>query len=164
MAHQLGPTPDGYSTVTPWIVTRNTVALIEFIKEAFDAEELGRVEVSEGVLGHADARIGDSMVMMFDSPFPVETPSLLHVYVADADAVVRRAVEAGAVVVTEPTELLWENKVDKVGRVRDPLGNIWWIQERIAEITPEQVAERAGDPKYAKAMAYLATTLASALK
>lgn len=164
MTQQLGPTPDGFTTVTPWIVTRNTAALIDFMKEVFDAEELGRAEVSEGVLGHAEARIGDSIVMMFDSPFPVETPSLLHVYVADADAVTQRAVQAGAVLVTEPTELLWENKVDKIARVRDPQGNLWWIQQRLAELTPEEVAERSGDPKYADAMAYLSTTLASALK
>ena len=163
MTQQLGPTPDGFTTVTPWIVTRNTAALIDFMKEVFDAEELGRVEV-EGVLGHAEARIGDSIVMMCDSPFPMETPSLLHVYVADADAVTQRAVQAGAVLVTEPTEFLSGNNVDKVGRVRDPLGNLWWIQSRVAELTPEQVAERAGDAKDAEAIAYLVTTLASALK
>lgn len=159
MATQFPTVPEGYSTVTPWIVTKDTARLLDFIKDAFDAEELGRVEVN-GAIGHAEARIGGSIVMMFDSPFPVETPGLLRLYVGDADAVVDRAVKAGATIVTTPTELLWG---DKVGRVRDPLGNLWWIQERLAEPTPEQIEERAKDPKYAEAMTYLQSTLGPAL-
>ncbi|WP_329096538.1 VOC family protein [Actinomadura citrea] len=154
------PIPHGYTTVTPWIVTKDTAGLIEFITTAFDAEELSRLEVGDGVIGHAEARIGDSIVMMFDSPFAVETPGLLRLYVDDADAVVQHAVKAGATVVTEPTELLWG---DKVGRVRDPLGNIWWIQQRLAELTPEQIAARAQDPKYAEAMTYVQSSLGPAL-
>ena len=64
------PVPEGYGTVTPWVVTKDTRRLLEFIKEAFDAEELARVEVEGGAIGHAEARIGDSIIMMFDSPFP----------------------------------------------------------------------------------------------
>lgn len=160
MTKQFPAVPEGYNTVTPWIVTKDTAGLLAFITEAFDAEELGRVVVDGGAIGHAEARIGDSIVMMFDSPFPVETPGLLRLYVADADAVVERAVKAGATVVTVPTELLWG---DKVGRVRDPLGNVWWIQERVAELTPEQMGQRAADPKYAEAMTYLQSTLGPAL-
>jgi len=62
------PIPEGYGTVTPWVVTKDTRRLLQFIKEAFDAEELGRVEVEGGAIGHAEARIGDSIIMMFDSP------------------------------------------------------------------------------------------------
>ena len=70
------PIPEGYGTVTPWVVTKDTRRLLEFIKQAFDATELGRVEVEGGAIGHAEARIGDSVIMMFDSPFPVATPGL----------------------------------------------------------------------------------------
>ena len=69
------PIPEGYGTVTPWVVTKDTRRLLEFIKQAFDATELGRVEVEGGAIGHAEARIGDSVIMMFDSPFPVATPA-----------------------------------------------------------------------------------------
>lgn len=154
------PIPEGYGTVTPWVVTSDTRRLLEFIKQAFDAEELGRVEVEGGAIGHAEARVGDSIVMMFDSPFPVPTPGLLRLYVADADAVFGRAVAAGATVVTRLTELAWG---DRVGRVRDPLGNLWWIQERVEEPTPEEVARRFQDPKYAEAMQYVQSTLAAGL-
>ena len=154
------PVPDGYGTVTPWVVTSDTRRLLEFIAQAFDAQELGRVEVEGGAIGHAEARIGDSIIMMFDSPFPVATPGLLRLYVQDADAVVDRAVAAGATVVTRLTELAWG---DRVGRVRDPLGNLWWIQERLEEPTPEEMARRLQDPKYTQAMVYLQSTLAGGL-
>jgi PhnB protein len=154
------PVPDGYRTVTPWVVTNDTRRLLEFIKQAFDAEELGRVEVEGGAIGHAEARIGDSIIMMFDSPFPVATPGLLRLYVEDGDAVFRRAVAAGATVVTRLTELAWG---DRVGRVRDPLGNLWWIQERVAEPSPEEAARRFQDPTFAQAMQYLQATLAGGL-
>jgi len=148
--------PEGYATVTPWVVTKDTRRLLEFIKQAFDAEELGRVEVEGGAIGHAEARIGDSIIMMFDSPFPVATPGLLRLYVEDGDAVFHKAVAAGATPVTQLTELAWG---DRVGRVRDPLGNVWWIQERVEEPTPGEVARRLQDTKYTEAMQYLQSTL-----
>ena len=154
------PIPDGYGTVTPWVVTNGTRRLLEFIKQAFDAEELGRVEVEGGAIGHAEARIGDSIIMMFDSPFPVATPGLLRLYVEDGEAVLRRAVAAGATSVTRLTELAWG---DRVGRVRDPLGNLWWIQERGEEPTPDEVARRHQDPKLAEGMRYVQSTLAAGL-
>ena len=154
------PIPEGYATVTPWVVSSDTRRLLEFIKQAFDAEELGRVEVEGGAIGHAEARIGDSIIMMFDSPFPLATPGLLRLYVEDGDAVFRRAVAAGATPVTQLTELAWG---DRIGRVRDPLGNIWWIQERVEEPTPEEVTRRLQDPKFTEAMQYVQSTLADAL-
>ena len=154
------PVPEGHATVTPWVVTSDTRRLLAFIKQAFDAEELGRVEVEGGAIGHAEARIGDSIIMMFDSPFPVATPALLRLYVEDGGAVFRRAVAAGATVVTRLTELAWG---DRLGRVRDPLGNLWWIQERVEEPTPEEVARRFQDPRFSEDMRYVQSTLAHAL-
>jgi PhnB protein len=144
----------------PWVVTSDTRRLLEFINEAFDAEELARVEVEGGVIGHAEARIGNSIIMMFDSPFPVPTPGLLRLYVEDGDAVFDRAVAAGATPVTRLTELAWG---DRVGRVRDPLGNIWWIQERVEEPTPEEAARRFQDPTFTEAMRYVQSSLAAGL-
>jgi PhnB protein len=154
------PVPEEYGTVTPWVVTNDTRRLLEFMKQAFDAEELGRVEVEGGAIGHAEARIGDSIIMMFDSPFAVPTPGLLRLYVEDGAAVFARAVAAGATVVTQLTELAWG---DRVGRVRDPLGNLWWIQERVDEPTPEELARRFQDPKFTQAMHYLQSTLPDGL-
>jgi PhnB protein len=148
-----GHVPEGYSTVTPWIVSRDTAQLLDFVASAFNAEELARVELEDGSIGHAEFRIGDSIVMAFDArPHWPDTAALLRLYVEDADAVHRQAVEAGATSVTEVTELFFG---DRVGRVRDPLGNLWWIQSRVEDLDPDEMARRAGEPEYAEAMAYV---------
>jgi uncharacterized glyoxalase superfamily protein PhnB len=147
------PAPDGYGTVTPWIVTRDAARLLGFVAAAFDATELARIVGEDGTIGHAEVRIGDSVVMLFDGrPEWPDTPAFLRLYVEDGDAVFRRALAAGATAVTEMTELFWG---DRVGRVRDPLGNVWWIQQRGPELTPEEIAERATRPDLVEAMRYL---------
>jgi uncharacterized glyoxalase superfamily protein PhnB len=149
--------PDGYHTVTPWMITRgHTAALIEFVVDVFDGAELGRMEV-DGVIGHAEVRIGDSVVMMFDRPDWPETPAFLRLYVADDGEVMRRAVARGAVVVTEPTELFWG---DRVSRFRDPFGNLWWVHQRVAEPTGEEIAARLADPGFTRAMEYVQSGVA----
>lgn len=151
------PVPDGYGTVTPWVISRDTAQLIDFVTAAFEATELARVHNEDGSIGHAEVRIGDSVVMMFDSrPEWPDTPAYLRLYVADGDATFRRALEAGATSVTEMTELFWG---DRVGRVRDPFGNLWWIQERVAELPADEITARAGDPHLIEAMRYVQTSL-----
>jgi PhnB protein len=145
--------PDGYTTVTPWLISTDTARELDFIRDAFGGEELARVVGADGAIGHAETRIGDAVVLLFDAPdgWPA-TPCFLRLYVEDADETFRRATAAGATAVTEPTELFWG---DKVGRVRDPLGNVWWIQQRVAELTDEEVAERMVRPEFVAAMAYV---------
>jgi len=145
--------PDGYTTVTPWLISTDTAQELEFIHAAFDGQELARVVGEDGRIGHAETRIGGSIVLLFDaSPDWPPTPCFLRLYVEDADETFRRAQAAGATAVTEPTELFWG---DRVGRVRDPLGNLWWIQQRVAEPTPEEVAERMTRPEFVAAMEYV---------
>lgn len=149
------PAPEGYGTVTPWVISRDTARLLDFVTQAFDATELARVPNDDGTIGHAEARIGDSVVMMFDArPDWPDTPThaYLRLYVADGDATFRRAIAAGATAVTEMTEMFWG---DRTGRVRDPLGNVWWIQEAGPELTPEEIAERATRPEFVEAMRYV---------
>ncbi|WP_326558073.1 VOC family protein [Micromonospora sp. NBC_01796] len=144
--------PSGYHTVTPWIISRgSTGALIDFVVAVFDATELARLG-PDGAIGHAEVRIGDSVVMMFDQPRWPNTPSFLRLYVADDVEVLSRAVERGATVVTEPTELFWG---DRVSRFRDPFGNLWWIHQRVAEPTEEEMGRRLRDPEFVKAMEYV---------
>ncbi|MFI7636703.1 VOC family protein [Nonomuraea sp. NPDC049400] len=145
--------PEGYTTVTPWIIGHDTAGLIDYLKTAFDAVELARVTDDEGRIGHAEVRIGDAVVMMFDAPphWP-STPAFLRLYVPDADAAHRRAVEVGGASVTEVTHLFWG---DRVGRVRDPFGNLWWIQSRVEEVSPEEMERRMSDPVFTKAMEYV---------
>ncbi|SDE32657.1 VOC family protein [Glycomyces harbinensis] len=145
------PIPDGYGTVTPWIAGKDTARLIDFLKEAFGGEELGRVEGAEpGSIGHAEVRIGTSIVMMFDSPFKVDTPAMMRLWVEDIDAALARAVDAGASLVTPATDVqAWG---DRVARVRDPLGHLWWLQEHVEEPSLEEMSRRMAEPKYQRAM------------
>lgn len=148
------PVPAGYHTVTPWLISRDTAQLIEYLKAAFGAEELARIVGVDGRIGHAEVRIGDSVVMLFDArPEWPATPGFLRLYVEDADAVHQQAVAAGGTSVTEVTHLFFG---DRVGRVRDPLGNLWWIQTRVEDVTVEEMAARLDDPAFTAAMAYVA--------
>lgn len=145
--------PEGYGTVTPWIISRATARLLDFVREAFGAEEIARVHNEDGSIGHAEFRIGDSVVMGFDAkPEWPDTPAFLRLYVEDADAVYRQALEAGATSVTEVTHLFWG---DRVGRVRDPFGNLWWIQARVEETSPEEMERRAGQRVWIERMEYV---------
>jgi uncharacterized glyoxalase superfamily protein PhnB len=144
--------PEGYHTVTPWMITNGrTAELIDFVTEVFDATELGRIgEAPE--IRHAEVRIGDSVVMMFDVPDWQKIPVFLRVYVADDVATLKKAVELGSTVITDPTELFWG---DRVSRFVDPFGNLWWVHQRVADPTPEELNARMHDPAFIKAMEYV---------
>jgi PhnB protein len=151
--HTVQPVPKGYHTVTPFVIVKGAAQFIDFMKEAFDAVELGRVTGEDGAIGHAEVRIGDSVVMTFDSreEWP-ETPAFLRLYVEDCDAVYQQALNAGATSVTKPTSVPWG---DRVARVGDPLGNLWWIMTRIEDVDEEEMARRAGEKEYIEAMQYV---------
>ncbi|MFI7109599.1 VOC family protein [Nonomuraea sp. NPDC050227] len=149
----VNPVPEGYTTVTPWIISRDTAGLIDWLKTAFDAVELGRMTGPDGEVQHAEARIGDAVVMMFDArPEWPATPGFLRLYVPDAEAVHRRAVEAGGTSVTDVTHLFFG---DLVGRVRDPWGNLWWIQTHVEDVSAEEAERRLTDPGFVRAMEYV---------
>ena len=143
-------TPDGYTTVSPWIVTDDTGALLDFIAQAFDGEELARIAVEDGSIGHAEIRVGDTVLLAFDRrrDWPV-MPSLLRVYVPDAEVAFEKAVAAGARVVTELADSAWG---DRGGRLRDPFGNIWWVMARVEEVEPDESWRRLSEPRYADSM------------
>jgi len=122
--------PDGYTTVSPYLIVDGASQTIEFLKSVFDAVELRRFPDSTGKLMHAEVRIDDSVVMIADGGegWP-SVPSQVHVYVSDADAIYRRALEAGAVSVQEPMQ---KGDEDKRGGVRDSGGTTWWIATRVS--------------------------------
>src|SRR5689334_5731358 len=98
--------PAGYHTVTPWIIVRGAAKLLDYVKEAFGADNETRVYNEDGTIGHAEVRIGDSVIMMFDAKegWP-PTPSFIRLFVEDGDAVYQQALKAGGTSVTEMTEL-----------------------------------------------------------
>jgi PhnB protein len=153
------PVPDGYPNVSPWITTGNTGKLIEFLKEAFDAkeDESSRYLNEDGTIGHAEARIGDSVILMFDAkPEWPPMQSLLRLYVPDADSAYQRAIDAGAEPVTKMTTLFYG---DRLGRVRDPFGNIWWVQSHIENVDEKRMSDAMNNAREKEALKYVEQTL-----
>ena len=152
------PVPDGYTTITPWIIGRDTAGLMDFLKRAFGAEEITRMADEAGKIGHAEMRIGNAVVMMFDTPgdnWP-ETPAFLRLFLPDADKAFETAVKAGATPVTNVTHLAFG---DRVGRVRDPFGNLYWLQTRVEDLSEAEMNKRWSDPVWAERMAYVTGSL-----
>lgn len=117
---------------------------------------------ADGSIGHAEIRIGDAVVMAFDAPAGrAAQPAFIRLYVADARKGFARALAAGATEVTKPTLLAFG---DRVARVRDPLGNIWWLQQRVEEVSESEMQQRWSDPRWSEPMAYVQNSLAEALK
>jgi PhnB protein len=152
-ANKVRPIPEGYHAVTPFVIAKDAARFLDFMAEAFDAKELARVTGDDGKIGHAETRIGDSVVMTFDAKegWP-ETPAFLRLYVEDCGAAFERALAVGAESVTRPTDMPWG---DRVARVRDPLGNLWWLMARLEDLSPEEIESRYTQKQYINAMEYV---------
>lgn len=148
--------PAGYHAVTPWVIGQDTAGLIDFLVEVFDGTELDRMTDETGQIWHAEVRIHDSVVMMFDKPDWPPTPAFLRVYVPDAVATHDRAVAAGASSVTEPTHMPWG---EIAARIRDPYGNVYWLHQRVEDVDDEEVARRFGDPTFIENVEYAKRSL-----
>ena len=148
MSSNVSPVPAGYHSVTPYLLIGGASAAIDFYMKAFGAVEVLRLTAPDGRIGHAEIRIGDSHVMLADEHPEMAflgpqsrggtTVSML-LYVADADAVFDRAIEAGA---TELRPLCDQFYGDRSGAVTDPWGHVWSIASRTEEITPEEIQRR----------------------
>jgi uncharacterized glyoxalase superfamily protein PhnB len=139
--------PEGYHSVTPTLNVQGAAKAIDFVKRAFDAEELLRMPGPGGAIMHAEVRIGDSIVMLSDAVRDPATPGNIFLYVNDADAVYEQALKAGAASLMPPTDMFWG---DRMGRVKDPCGNLWAIATHTQDLSPEEIAKRAaaaGPPK-----------------
>jgi PhnB protein len=143
------PIPEGYHTVTPYLTVDDAAKAIEYYKKAFGAKERVRMDAPDGKIGHAELEIGDSLVMLSD-PFPQAstappkelggTSASVFMYVEDVDAVVKKAVDAGATVTMEVADQFWG---DRFGSVQDPFGHVWSIATHVEDVPPEEMAGRA---------------------
>ena len=119
------PIPEGFHTITPYLISKGAARLIDFMKQAFGAEELYRFPMPDGSITHATVRIGDSMLELSDgAPEWPPRAAAIHLYVPDADAVFQRALQAGGTSVEEPVDQPYG---DRESGVKDPCGNFWWI-------------------------------------
>jgi PhnB protein len=121
--------PDGYTTVSPYLIVDGASATIDFLRRVFEAVEIRRFADPAGRVMHAEVRIDDTVVMIADGAdgWP-PVPSHVHVYVRDVDATYRRALEAGATSVQEPVK---KQDPDKRGGIKDSGGTTWWIGTKI---------------------------------
>ena len=134
------PIPKGYHTVTPHIRVQGTAKLIDFLKQAFDAKEIHRLAGPHGTVMHAECRIGDSMVMLGEPMGEWKPmPASIALYVPDADAVYKRALQAGATSLKEPSNQFYG---DRGGTLVDPFGHKWTIATHIEDVPPEEISRR----------------------
>jgi PhnB protein len=142
------PIPEGYHTLTPYLAVDDAAEAIEYYRKAFGAKERVRMDAPEGKIGHAELEIGDSLVMLSD-PFPQATTrspkelggtsASIFMYVEDVDAVVKKAVDAGATITMEIADQFWG---DRFGSITDPFGHLWSIATHVEDVPPEQFEER----------------------
>jgi len=143
------PVPDGYHTLTPYIVVDGAADAIAFYQKAFGAEEIYRMPGPGGKVMHAEIQIGDSRLMLSDaipemggrSPKSLGgSPASILIYVRDVDAAFARAVGAGATVDMPLMDMFWG---DRYGKVKDPFGHLWQLATHVEDVSPEEMGKRA---------------------
>jgi uncharacterized glyoxalase superfamily protein PhnB len=134
------PIPDGYHSITPYLNAQGADRLIAFLKAAFAAKERGRNLDDQGRIMHAEVQIGDSIIMLSEASerFPARETAL-YLYVNDADAVYRAALQAGGTSIMEPATHFYG---DRSGGIKDPAGNQWWIATHLEDVSEEEMARR----------------------
>ena len=149
MSSNAKPIPEGYHSVTPYLIVKGAARAIEFYKQAFGATEKVRMAQPDGRIGHAEIQIGDSCIMLADE-FPERnivgpeslggTPVMIHLYVEDVDAVAKQAVAAGAKEVLPVQDQFYG---DRSGMFTDPFGHKWNISTHKEDLTAEEIGKRA---------------------
>ncbi len=139
----VNPIPAGYHTVTPFIPIASVDKVLEFIEKAFGGVMVDRIVEADGVVTHAEVRIGDSMVMLGDPRDPARVmPAVLYLYVPDVDATYQAALGAGGESIREPATQFYG---DRNSAVKDMAGNHWWIATHVENVSKEEIARRAAE-------------------
>ena len=143
------PIPEGYHSVTPYLIIRGATEAIEFYKKAFGAIELFRFPAPGGKIGHAEIKIGDSPIMLADeypdmgykSPQSLNGSAVsLMIYIEDVDTVFNRAIDAGATVKEAVQDKFYG---DRSGTLADPFGHVWHIATHKEDVSSEEMERRA---------------------
>lgn len=148
MASTVKPIPEGFHTVTPYLVLHDAARAIEFYKRAFNATERLRMDGPAGKIGHAELQIGDSIIMLGDempgtgnrSPQSLGGSSTgIFLYVKDVDAAFQKAVSAGAKIEQPLQDMFWG---DRYGKLTDPFGHSWSLATHKEDVAPAELKKR----------------------
>ena len=142
--------PEGYNSLTPYLVINGAAEAIDYYKKVFGATEIVRMPAPGGKIGHAELQIGDSRLMLAD-----ENPSMgqghtsastvggspvsLYLYLPNVDEVFKRAVAEGATILKPVQDQFYG---DRSGFLRDPFGHLWGIATHVEDVSPEEMQER----------------------
>ena len=141
--------PEGYHAATPYLIVKGAAEAIEFYKRAFGATELLRMADPQGRVGHAEIKIGDSVIMLADEhpamgyrgPRSLGGSSVsILLYLEDVDSVFERAVKAGARALRPVTDQFYG---DRSGTLEDPFGHVWTVATHVEDVPPEEMRRRA---------------------
>ncbi|HEU5408804.1 MAG TPA: VOC family protein [Nitrospira sp.] len=149
MSRTVDAIPKGYEGATPYLIVQGAARALEFYQKAFGATEIMRVAGPGGSVGHAEIKIGKAIIMLADESPEMNcksprsfggSPVSIMVYVQDVDTFVKRAVEAGAKVITQI-----ENKFygDRSGSLEDPFGHHWHFATHVEDVPADELAKRA---------------------
>jgi PhnB protein len=144
MAAQVKPVPEGYHTITPYLVVDGAEKIIRFVKEAFGAQPVFEPMMRpDGKVMHAEFKIGDSVVMLADTSERAQaTSDMLYLYVPNVDAVYQKAIKAGGKSLMEPMDQFYG---DRSGSIMDPAGNRWFIATHVENVSPADLKKRAAE-------------------
>ncbi len=149
MSSQVKPIPEGFRSVTPYLTVNNAAGAIDYYKRAFGAQEVVRMDSPDGKIGHAEIRIGDSLIMLSDemprgharSPQSLGgTTAGIFLYVDDVDAVFKQALAVGGKETMPLADMFWG---DRYGTLTDPFGHIWSLATHKEDVAPEEMAKRS---------------------
>lgn len=132
--------PQGFSSVTPFIMVNDAQKVLDFVKRAFDAEEVLVLRHKDGTIWNAQIRIGDGMVLLGDSMGQPSAPSTVYLYVPDCDCHYERGLGAGGTSIQEPTDQFYG---DRNAGLTDPCGNVWWVATHKEALNQQAIEDRA---------------------
>ncbi len=141
--------PEGYNTITPYLVVKGAAKAIEYYKNVFGAKVLVRMDGPDGKIGHAELEIGTSKIMLADENLSMgfksaetigSSPISLYVYLPDCDAVVEKAAAEGGKILRPVADQFYG---DRSGAFQDPFGHMWWVATHKEDVSGEEMAERA---------------------
>jgi PhnB protein len=151
MTKKISPIPEGYNSITPYLIVKGAAKAIDYYKEVFGATELLRMDGPDGKVGHAELKIGESRIMLADENPAMgaghasatsigASPVSLYLYIPDVDGVVERAVAAGAKLLKPVQDQFYG---DRSGFIEDPFGHLWGVATHVEDVAPQEMEERA---------------------